>query len=637
MSTADLQTLRTRILEGLRQAEPDIPAARQHLESLTAEGAWPDLAYVTDRGARYPGRTHWARVETILRALETPELAEQVPAAEAQALRAVDYWLAEMFQPPTWWWTQIGIPLGALNVAFLLQDRMTPERLERFGALLEPAQIRMTGQNLNWLATINLKRGILEEDEERVATAAEALHGIVFVGEVEGIQPDYSFHQHGPCLYNHGYGSSYLSDTTANALLLRGTAYAYPERLVAILADFLLEGSALMIRRNALELGAAGRTITRGVGTPAYLDRAAERLLAIGTPRDDDLQAFLRRRRGEDPAPTRNKMFVRSDFMVHHRPAFYASARGYSRLTVNTDWPCNEEGLQNHYIAEGACFVMRSGEEHHPVLPLWNFQRVPGTTVRQDGDYPWGSTRCPSESWRLGGASDGRCGALGFHLQRQGLAARKSWFFLDDRIVCLGAGIRDSGAAPVNTTLEQCRRTGEVLAGETPVPEDEEVTVEGGCVWHDGMAWILHDGPPLQARHGAVTGRWYDINHAESEEPLTAPMLTLWLDHGVAPQNGRYAYSILPACPEGSLAEATAGVSVVENSPCRQIVGDERAGLVLAVLHEAGAAPLPGGGEVRADAPAALVLGRDADGGLRLQARPLDRRAGAVGLSLPAS
>jgi len=37
--------------------------------------------------------------------------------------------------------------------------------------------------------------------------------------------------------------------------------------------------------------------------------------------------------------------------------------------------------------------------------------------------------------------SDGSYGLAACDFERDGLTARKSWFFFDDEIVCLGAGI----------------------------------------------------------------------------------------------------------------------------------------------------------------------------------------------------
>ena len=50
-------------------------------------------------------------------------------------------------------------------------------------------------------------------------------------------------------------------------------------------------------------------------------------------------------------------------------------------------------------------------------------------------------------------------------LDRDGLKAHKSWFFMPSGVVCLGAGINKELASEqtVATTIEQCHRNGPVI------------------------------------------------------------------------------------------------------------------------------------------------------------------------------
>ena len=76
---------------------------------------------------------------------------------------------------------------------------------------------------------------------------------IIRVRTDEGIQRDFSFHQHGPQLYNGGYGLTLMVDMINYATLLRGTRYAFAHDKLMFLADHLLEGSGHMIRGKALD------------------------------------------------------------------------------------------------------------------------------------------------------------------------------------------------------------------------------------------------------------------------------------------------------------------------------------------------------------------------------------------------
>ena len=57
-----------------------------------------------------------------------------------------------------------------------------------------------------------LIRGALARSAEDVAAASEAMQRIIRIRTDEGIQRDFSFHQHGPQLYNGGYGLTFMVD-----------------------------------------------------------------------------------------------------------------------------------------------------------------------------------------------------------------------------------------------------------------------------------------------------------------------------------------------------------------------------------------------------------------------------------------
>ena len=66
-----------------------------------------------------------------------------------------------------------------------------------------------------------------------------------------------------------------------------------------------------------------------------------------------------------------------------------------------------------------------------------------------------------------GGLSDGKTGLAGFRsiYRNDGLdmSARKGYFFLDGRIVCLGSDIQAAMSDPINTAVEQCLAEGDAV------------------------------------------------------------------------------------------------------------------------------------------------------------------------------
>ena len=322
---------------------------------------------------------------------------------------------------------------------------------------------------------------------------------------------------------------------------------------------------------------AEGRNITRKGLTARYLTTACNNLLALNTGREDDLRTFKAvLQTGEGSAVTGNKHFWRGDIMCHHRKGYYASARFYSTRTVSTDGPHNREGLKSHHLSDGCNVLLRTGGEYQEVFPAWDWQKIPGTTVEQRPELT-GSPRRMGETRFAGGVSDGEYGLAAFDLKRDGLTARKSWFFFDDEYVCLGAGITCGSDHPVVTTLNQRNLEGDVWIGDASAARKLDKGLRRperpSWVWHDEIAYVLLDTAAVHLRNDLQRGSWHEINQRYSKEQVARDVFTLWVDHGSSPQNGSYAYAVVPGI-ERTAVEAFAMCATMEKkmTVCRVAV-----------------------------------------------------------------
>jgi hypothetical protein len=68
--------------------------------------------------------------------------------------------------------------------------------------------------------------------------------------------------------------------------------------------------------------------------------------------------------------------------------------------------------------------------------------------------------------------TNGRYGVAVLEYRRGGLRANKSWFLLDDQVVCLGADITGDDATAVATSMEQSRSSGPIAAAGSPSHEE---------------------------------------------------------------------------------------------------------------------------------------------------------------------
>jgi len=145
----------------------------------------------------------------------------------------------------------------------------------------------------------------------------------------------------------------------------------------------------------------------------------------------------------------------------------------------------------------------------------------------------------------------------------------------------------------VVTALDQCRQRGDSVSLTLP---------RGEAVCADGFLYAVLDGQPLHRREELRTGTWQRINESCTAPTESIPVRTLWLEHGVAPQDATYAYAVVPGNSPAAAA-ALEAVEVLCNTAALQAI--RVGGRVLAVFHKAGALTLPDGRTVTGEAATA--------------------------------
>ena len=636
----DLRIVRDRLRLELLARPPSPGAVRRWLAAQRPDGSWADVTYDDKSPARWQPIDHLNRLFEMARAACNP--VRDVPAEKAGAAAgaALDYWLAHDFQSSNWWWNRIGAPRELGRAMLILQEDLAPAQLAAGIERLKRTEIGMTGQNLVWVSEIVAVRGMLADEPALATRALARIAAEVRTSTAEGIQGDFSFHQHGNCLYNHGYGAGFALDATRVAALVRGTAMAFPADKAALLCRYVLDGSQWMARGPTADYGADGREITRPGQNARYLGAAAENLLTLDTGRDEELRGLVGRAAGRGEPLVGNRHFWRSDLMTHHRPGYYTSARMHSTRMDNTDDPCNAEGLRSHHIADGCNLLVRHGGEYADIFPVWDWKKIPGTTVAADAPLT-GSPRHGGKGDFVGGVSDGRYGLAAMDLANDDLSCRKAWFFFDDEYVCLGAGIRAARGGTIITTVNQCFLKGDVTAGDGQTTQTLERGTHtlGDARWvhHDGVACILPAGGDVRVSNREQTGSWSLINRSAPATKLTHDVFTLWLVHAPEPQGGaRYAYIVAPGLSARQAAAAATAppVEVLSNTPQLQAVRRRKGpSHVQAAFYEPGVLKA-GEAAIAVDRPCLLLL-RETDKGLVLAVADPTQKRRRVQLTLP--
>ncbi len=635
-----IQTVRERLIAGLvptntksAEAEALLTRARAWAAALRPDGTWPDIDYGNNQAAAWPAPGHLVRLGRMAAAFrmagqplfESKELKDKIQ-------KSLDHWLAKDYRNPNWYPNEIAVPRYLGELYLLMQKDLALAQLAAGLKIMERSGLRMTGANLVELARNVILRGCIEDSPELVAAAFARVAREIRVTSGEGIQPDGSFHQHGACLYVGGYGAVYAENCARLAHLAHGTRFTFSEDKIRILSEFILDGMQWMIYRGEFDFGAFGRSISRPDAAhnwvSAFVLPASGHMSQIPSERQAEFKVLAERLAGAAPAggePVGNRFFWRSAFVVHRRPGYYLSARMLRSGLANTDTPSNSEGIRSHHLSDGATCLFVRGGEYDRIYPVWDWERIPGTTVER-GNPPLTAATVRTEGLPsfVGAVSDGTYGVAAMDLVRGPvqsgrmnpgrvtLTARKAWFFFDEEVVCLGAGITGRTDEPVLTSVNQCLLRGAVATSVGAADKGARELVAPAWVHHDGVGYVFPQKGLIQLRAEPQSGSWRSIRTVGSAEKVELDVFSAWLDHGAKPQNAEYAYLLVPGIEADKMPAYAkdSGVEILSNTAALQAVRHKGLKLVGAAFHEPGRLDAAGGPAIAAD-QSCIVLVRD--------------------------
>lgn len=587
-------TIRGRIVEDVTRAErANLPRLDGLLADLRPDGSWADIDYANRHRTRWAPATHLARLRTLAAAFGAPESPRfRDPALRDALLRALACWHARHPRCDNWWYNQIYAPqrlgeilllaqTGGVAVADLPEGMLA--RWEREGGDPTRKSGITTGSNLVNIAAHCVYRALLTEDEPTLRLALDRLFAPLAITEAEGLQSDLSYHQHGPQLYLGNYGYDWLELNAAWLARLRGTDLLPPPDRAALVPAYALGAYFPAIRGQWYLYNAVGRQQASEPGRAKATKNLPilRHLAQIDPAHAADYAAIRARLRADPDAPPPaplTKVFPRSDYALHVRPAFTFDVRAHSTRTNRCEWG-NDENLLGHWLSEGSTGFVQTGREYADIAPLWDWWRVPGTTVtdlRDDAKLPrgkaWGQR---GANPHVGGKAQGD--TLAFAYRRDGGDAprgRYAWIALGDAVVCLGAGIQgDDPAHPVVTTVDQCWAVDPL----TPTPGGDTLPTPA-TLTHGAFRYAFPgQAATLRWARDRREGDWRRVSPA-FPAPARGEILTLWLDHGPAPKAASYAYVVSPT------NAPPPNVTILSNTPTLQAAADDQ-GRAAFILH----------------------------------------------------
>lgn len=560
------------------------------------KGGWKDIDYASKRRARWHPTLHVTRMYALAKLYKAGN-ERWKGSKELQKLLhgALTLWYDMLPVCPNWWHNEIGVPKKYAAVMLMLRDELSKEEIEGGLKVLDKAKLGRTGQNKMWLAGNNLMRALLVEDEALAQRACRDIKETIFVTEGEGIQPDWSFHQHGPQIQFGNYGLAFVDGVAFWMAILKDTKYDFTKEQKEIMNNLIKEGTSWCVYQGYLDLNFCGRQnfINAGRGKASAFAIAAM-YMAMAS---DDEKDFYTSLANANLVPSMypntlvgGRYFWRSDCGIYRRPDWYASVRMHSSRTIGFEFTNNENTLGN-FSADGALILMQDAKEFIDIFAYWDWRKIPGVTAYDDGK----PMKCDNKdelkknhSEHVGGlAYDGSMAAT-MEINRDGLKALKSVFFFDDCIVNLGTDIKGSRDIfnTVTTGIDQ-----------THLSPDGFVN---GDIWayHADRAYLSLDGARMNVTGDLQRGKWDDIEPSFDGRWDEGKVFKCWFDHPmdkVDAGEAGYAYAIFPRtglkeikaiAKEWNKKGATKDLKVLSNDgKCQAVLYK---GTVCAVMHEPG-------------------------------------------------
>jgi len=285
----------------------------------------------------------------------------------------------------------------------------------------------------------------------------------------------------------------------------------------------------------------------------------------------------------------------------------------HSRRTIGVE-AINNENLSGRYLADGALYLYGRGDDYEGIFPAWNWRQLPGTTCPQaEGPLPPPSREKPGDTF-VGGVTDGKVSAAAMQLDRDGLSARKAYFFDGDEVLCLGAGIGVSegsaNGANIVTTVNQCLKRGEVKSKPVTTQVSRPGTPTMTWIEHDGVRYTFAPDTTPQSSVRSQTGNWNKVfrNPTTPKDDITLDVFSLTIDHGVNPQAAGYAWISGPAGRDPK-------TRILANSP-KIMAAQLASGMYAVAFWEAGSQELGLGRTVTVDQPCVVLLDPKSSSGM---------------------
>jgi chondroitin AC lyase len=561
-----------------------------NLKSLNPDGSWADINYTDVQYAPLK------RIKDMATAYIRPSNKWYNSAdLHKSIVKALQNWLDKNPKNKNWWYNDIFYPQAIGQTLILMRSAKVqlPASLEQ--ALIQRMVIRRfrtgDGANTSDEALHYLYRACLTRNKATLDSAARFLFEPIAISDgKEGVQVDGSYYQHGKQQAIASYGRVFAGNSVNAAFYLRETDYALPKDQLAILVNYLKNTFLQTIRGSFYDFNVRGRGISRKDSLSSGMGGMIEKIKFFDPENTSYWNASALRTATKKPAnynliPS-HTLYWKSNYTLHVRPAYTFSVQASSGRTLRTERG-NNENILGKFLPDGATNIQRSGSEYANLVPVWEWDKVPGTTSR---DYPDDQGATIRKDWGIpgttkfsGGVSDGVYGVSCYDLNYDSVQAKKAWFFFDREVVCLGAGIKSETTEKITTTINQAWSRGTVISFSG------EKNEQGVWAVHDSIGYIFPEDGNVEISNVAQTGSWYRINQFQSKNELKHNVFKIWINHGTKPQNGSYQYIVIPGTTVTEIKKYQRSmIQILKNTAALQAVKHTGLNMLQAVFYAPG-------------------------------------------------
>lgn len=535
-----------------------------------------------------------------------------------------------------WWDYEIGTPKSLTNTLILLNGDISSDEKKKYTAPIktfapksdeilssvgkaEPAK----GGNLVDIAKVKLLESIIEEDKDMTKNSIDSFNKVfTYVQsnstgkERNGFYKDGSYIDHQDVPYTGAYGVVLLEGISQMMPMIKETPFKETSQNDTILKSWIDDGFMPLIYKGEMMDLSRGRAISRENETSHSASvTVMKSLLRLSDAMDESTKAKYKKivktsvksdssykqndylssysdiskmkALMEDSTLSTNdltqqlKIYNDMDRVTYHNKDLdFAFGLSMTSKNVARYESINNENLKGWHTGAGMSYLYNSDVKHYRDN-FWataDMKRLAGITTL-DNEEPKENKN--SDKTFVGGTKfDDQHASIGMEFENQDktLTAKKSYFILNDKIVFLGTGIKntDSSMNPV-TTIENRKANGYTL-----YTDDKQTTnsdnQETNSVFLEStdtkknIGYHFLNKSKINVKKESHTGKWSEINKSQKTEDKKDEYYEVTQKHSNS--DNKYGYVLYPSLSKDVFKSKASQVTVVKQDDDFHVVKD---------------------------------------------------------------